>query len=358
VYDPHAAAPRTWEAAFGAEVPLSRHVRFSLDLSGTTGDGQPALTDLNLVRTPRFVLADEGNRPVFAPPTAIDPTTGAVSPLGSRWNSSFGQVLSYSTSLHSETAQAAVGLTASTVSGGMLALTYMRVAARDQALYPTPLAATWGRAANDGAQQLAAAISWPLGHDAALAVNARANGGTRFTPSVNTDVTAAGISATPAFIFDPVIAAARGDTVVATGMRALLAHAPSSARACLASELGHLAERNACVGPWSATLDAQLRVQPSWSALARRLTLIASVSNLLSGIDALAHGPNHLAGWGAPASPDPTLLYVEGFDPITETYRYAVNPRFGSATTSRVLRQSPSALTLEAQFVVGGRGRR
>jgi hypothetical protein len=313
---------------------------------------------LNLVRAPQFLLANEGNRPVFAPPSAIDPATCTVSPLGSRLYPAFGQVLSYTTSLHSLGGTAAAGLTATGANGRSLVLSYSIAGARDQAFYPTPLQATWGRGASDGAQQIAVAVAWPIGRSASISLLSIAHGGMRYTPSVNADVTGAGLGQTPAFVFDPAIAATRGDTAVASGMRNLLAHASGSVRGCLSSELNQLAMRNACVGPWQATVGGQFRLKPDWWGLDHRLTLSLGVSNMLAGLDVLVHGTNHLAGWGASGSPDPTLLYVEGFNAATNSFQYAVNPRFGSTATARVLQQAPSQLTAQLQLEIGPRAAR
>ena len=57
-------------------------------------------------------------------------------------------------------------------------------------------------------------------------------------------------------------------------------------------------------------------------------------TNLISGIDEVLHGENGAHGWGAVRLPDPTLLFVRGFDQSTNSYIYSVNERFGSTAAS------------------------
>src|SRR3989442_6641048 len=56
--------------------------------------------------------------------------------------------------------------------------------------------------------------------------------------------------------------------------------------------------------------------------------------NLLGGLDEWLHGRAQLRGWGYAPAPDPVLLYVRGFDPTTNQFRYAVNGRFGGIASA------------------------
>src|SRR5205823_2572153 len=129
-----------------------------------------------------------------------------------------------------------------------------------------------------------------------------------------------------ALVFDPV---ATADTAVANGMRALLAGASPGARSCLQTQVGRVAARNSCTGPWQPSLDVQVNWRPGYFGLDRRLTVSLLTVNLLGGLDEWLHGAANLHGWGFTAAPDPVLLYVRGFDPGGLQYRYAVNGRFG-----------------------------
>jgi hypothetical protein len=52
----------------------------------------------------------------------------------------------------------------------------------------------------------------------------------------------------------------------------------------------------------------------------------------MAGADLLVNGTRSPKGWGQSSADqiDPTLLYVRGFDPETQSFRYEVNQRFGS----------------------------
>jgi hypothetical protein len=67
----------------------------------------------------------------------------------------------------------------------------------------------------------------------------------------------------------------------------------------------------------------------------------------------LLHGSGDLRGWGQPAMPDPTLLYVRGFDPATQRSRYEVNERFGRTNPAFGGFRSPVTLTAMLRFDVG-----
>src|SRR3989454_10830096 len=104
----------------------------------------------------------------------------------------------------------------------------------------------------------------------------------------------------------------------------------SAVRGCLRSQLGRIAARNSCSGPWQPSLDLQLNWRPAWFGLDRRLTMSLLTVNLLGGLDEWLHGGAHLHGWGYATAPDPVLLYARGFDPATNRFRYEVNGRFGT----------------------------
>src|SRR5262249_55733350 len=58
-------------------------------------------------------------------------------------------------------------------------------------------------------------------------------------------------------------------------------------------------------------------------------------------------------GWGAPSVTDPNLLFVRGFDPVAQKYRYDVNPRFGANRQASALNLAPMQLTLDVRLDVG-----
>src|SRR5207244_2621242 len=129
--------------------------------------------------------------------------------------------------------------------------------------------------------------------------------GAPFTPIVGSDINGDGAKNDRAFIFNP---ARTADTAIANGMQALLAAAPSPIRSCLRRQLGGIAGRNSCTGPWQASLDLQVNWRPEWFGLARRLTMSLLTVNLLGGLDEWLHGPAQLRGWGSATAPHPNPI--------------------------------------------------
>jgi hypothetical protein len=113
-------------------------------------------------------------------------------------------------------------------------------------------------------------------------------------------------------------------------MQSLLSGGSSGARACLQSQVGQLASRNSCQGPWTHTASLSFSLNPLKVRMPQRATLSFSVVNPLGAADLMLHGENHLRGWGQTTFADPTLLYVRGFDPTSGRYKYEVNQRFGN----------------------------
>ena len=101
---------------------------------------------------------------------------------------------------------------------------------------------------------------------------------------------------------------------LAAGMRGLLATASGSARDCLQRQLGRIADRASCQGPWTATANLTFLVNPLKVRLPQRANLAFQLSNPLSAADVLLHGEDKLHGWGQTAAPANQLLFVRGFD--------------------------------------------
>jgi hypothetical protein len=179
---------------------------------------------------------------------------------------------------------------------------------------------------------------------------ARLSSGAPFTPLVASDVNGDGARNDRAFIFDP---SQTADTAVANAMRRVLANSSSSVRDCLLGQIGSVAARNSCTGPWQPAFDIQLNIRPNVWGLDRRLTLSIVTTNLISGIDEVLHGENGAHGWGAVRLPDPTLLFVRGFDQSTNSYIYSVNERFGSTAASAAAFRVPFQIGFQGHFALG-----
>jgi hypothetical protein len=121
----------------------------------------------------------------------------------------------------------------------------------------------------------------------------------------------------------------------------------------LNAQLGRVADRNSCEGPWSSLGVLSLAFNPLKVRLPQRATLSLQVANPLGAADLLLHGQNGLRGWGQTPIPDPRLLVVRGFDAAAQRFRYEVNPRFGSTTQAVSTVRNPVALTIALSLDIG-----
>jgi len=364
VFDRDFEAPRAWRASLGVQRRLFGLVTGAADASWARGVALYGVRDVNLSVTPAFALADEGNRPVYAPPSAILARTGTVSTLASRVDPAFGQVLELGSGLASDTRQLTLSLGGSTTGGTVFRLAYTLQRTNDQSSFtccsaaqgfasPTtagdPNMAQWAPGDMDIRHSIQGFLTRPLTSTLEIAANGRIASGMPFTPLVGSDINGDGARNDRAFIFDPATAP---DPAVAAGMRALLASAPTRVRQCLTQQSGRIAARNSCRGPWTPSLDMQLNWRPDQFGLHGNGTISVVAANVLAGLDQLLHG-SRLRGWGQYNRVDPTLLYVRGFDPATDRFLYDVNARFGSTAESRTAFRQPFVLALQARITVG-----
>jgi hypothetical protein len=370
VFDPNFKAPRSWRASLGVQHGVFGDFTLSADVSYARGVSLYGARDLNLNTTPAFTLDDEGGRPVYATPNAIVPTTGEVNAGTSRRFAQYGQVLEFNSGLQSDTRQLTLALDGETRGGTYLRLSYTLQDTRDQSSFTccsaarafsspstagNPNVAEWAPGDWDTRNSIRAVISQPVTSWMNITAIGRLSSGRPFTPEVDGDINGDGASNDRAFIFDP---KTTSDPVAAAAMQSLLASAPARVRDCLNAQLGTIAGRNSCRGPWTPSLDLQANIRPSGFNLDRHVTFSLIGSNVLAGLDQLLHGGN-LRGWGQYNRADPTLLYVRGFDPITHRFVYDVNSRFGSNNVWHRVYRQPFVLTLKAQFTLGSdeRGR-
>ena len=163
----------------------------------------------------------------------------------------------------------------------------------------------------------------------------RITSGRSYTPMVSSDINGDGLSNDRAFVASQV------------------AGAPKAARECLASQLGKIAARNSCTGPWTQSLNIAISPDAARTGLRDRGQISLVVTNVLGAADQLLHGANHLRNWGTTLTPDQTLLNVRGFDPATRAYRYDVNPSFGSTSASAIAGRLPFTIVLDMQLRLG-----
>jgi hypothetical protein len=354
-------APRAWRGSLGVQRRVGLAM-VGLEVSHARGVSQFGVRDRNLGPA-RFTLPGE-NRPVFAPAAAIDPRTGAVPLFASRQDQSFGNVLLFDSELGSRTTQVTVSANGATRQGAFFNLSYTWNRSRDQSSFSfgpaqrgfsaattagDPNQREWATSDFERRHSIQGSVTYPITSSFEITTIVRASSGAPFTPLVNEDVNGDGSRNDRAFVFAPTAA----DTAVAGGMARILAGGSAAARSCLARELGRIAGRNVCRGPWQTSLDFQFNLRPRWVGLERRLAVSVVTSNLLVGIDELVHGRDGLRGWGQAIRPDATLLVVRGFDPVTLGYHYTVNERFGASGANTIAIRQPFQVGLQLRYTLG-----
>ena len=193
-------------------------------------------------------------------------------------------------------------------------------------------------------------VTYPFNEGLELTAIGRLSSGAPFTPMVASDINADGARNDRAFIFDP---ASTADTSVANAMRRLIDKSATRVADCLTSQIGTVAGRNSCSGPWQPSLDFQVNYRPRVLGLDRRLMISMTTVNFLGGLDQLFNGQKNLQGWGSFRAGDPTLLYVRGFDPSAERYLYQVNERFGAQRSGQGSIVLPFQIGFQARYTLG-----
>jgi hypothetical protein len=351
------ASPRSIRSNVNWNGPLAGN-RFngSIDLTYSVNLNQSSSYDLNFQPTQRFTLAGEGGRPVYVQPSSIVGATGAIASRDARVSQNFNRVSELRSDLRSETRQLRLGLfPASFTQRLSWSLNYTLADVREQyrgfaSTAGDPRDVAWSRGGGESRH----AVNYSIGYNFLDAVRINWFGqfrsGTPFTPTIAGDVNGDGYSNDRAFVFDP---ASASDPAVAGAMRSLLETGSRPARECLRSQLGTIAARSSCIGPWTSSANLSISFNPLKLRLPQRASLSFSVSNPLGAADLLLHGESKLHGWGQFSFVDPTLLYVRGFDSTAKRYKYEVNPRFGSTNPQFNAFRAPVTLTMQLRVDVG-----
>ncbi|HEX6558795.1 MAG TPA: hypothetical protein VF021_05015, partial [Longimicrobiales bacterium] len=331
--------------------------RFSLSVEGiySRNLNQQRFVDLNFDPTTRFTLADDG-RPVYVAPASIVAATGAIASSDARRSQAFAHATEMRSDLQSHTAQLSVRLApiARTPKkfGWNLAYTYSRIREQASGFNSTagdPRTVEWTRA-QQGLHQVNYALTYRFFDAVNVSWNGSFRSGLAFTPTVAGDINGDGYANDRAFVYS---ANSATDPAVAAGMRELLANATGATRACLEKQLGAIAARNSCHGPWTSNAWLNVTLDRAKFHMPQRGEISFSLANPLGAADLLINGSDHLKGWGQTAFPDQSLLYVRGFDAATRQYRYEVNQRFGATRPQYLTMRSPATLTATIRFDLG-----
>jgi hypothetical protein len=330
--------------------------RFSANIEGTysLNMNQQRNFDLNFDAVPRFTLAGEG-RPVFVDTASIVPTTGAIASRDAKVTQSFNRVTELRSDLQSRTAQLQLRINpisrGPTNFGWSAAYTYAHIREQVSGFSSTassPILTQWARSAQ-GPHQISYSLRYLLFSAIQVNWSGSFRSGASYTPMVAGDINGDGYSNDRAFVYEP----ATADSAVAAGMTQLLQTTSGRARACLEKQLGTIASRNSCRGPWSSNASLNVTLDRAKFRMPQRTSISFSLSNPLGAADLALNGSGHLRGWGQTASPDASLLYVRGFDRQAQRYRYEVNQRFGATRPQFLTLRSPVNLTTSVRIDLG-----
>ncbi len=353
--DPSYDVPRSWRAS----LDWSTSVNTWLLQVGTLASydlAQPGVVDANFAGLSRMTLADEANRPVFVSAASIDLASGVVSAVESRKSNQYGAVGVRVSDLRGYGGQLNVALSPDVFKfrnglqfygsiGYTLQATRRQFRGFDGAAFGDPRVREWAAGPNDARHILVLTSGFSTAKIGTVTLFARAQSGLPFTPLVQGDVNGDGRSGDRAYVPNPETAS---DLNLAAQLRTLLANGSPTARGCLIANLGAVAPRNGCRGPWTQSLNIQWR-PPTPRRWGNRVTPNVYLENVLAGIDQLVHG-NSLRGWGSPATPDPVLLVPRGFDATNRRFNYDVNPRFGDTRPARTLFRNPFRVVIDFSF--------
>ena len=358
LFTPDYIPQRSWRGNLNWNAPiLNNRFRLSSGATYSLNLNQQRQVDLNFNRSARFTLPVEG-RPVYVNPSSIFPATGSIISRDARVTQNFAQVADFLSDLKSHSTQLSLGISPVAFNSAFQwRVTYVWQKVIDQErgfsggnTASDPYLTEWARGARDARHQITFNVGYTWRQALSVVAFGRVQSGNPFTPMVSGDINGDGYNNDRAFIYDP---GKTADPTLSAAMQNLLDGAPSSVRDCLRKQLGTIAGRNSCEGPWSTSLSLRISLVSQAVKLPDRATVSLGIANPLTGIDALVHGSNNLHGWGAPSFTDPTLLFVRGFDPATQTYKYDVNPRFGASRQASALNLAPMRLTLDVRVDVG-----
>ena len=356
---------------FAADYNLPRSVRTNLQWNGpilgnrfsstveatySLNLNQAGNIDLNFRGTPMFTLASEAGRPVYVSQSSIVPLTGAVSPIESRVTPLFSRVTEFASDLRSESKQLRMSINpVSFNSNFRWGASYVYSNVREQvrgfgSTAGNPLTKEWARSQFDSRHQIVYNVGYNFFDWVRVNWFGNFRSGSPFTPMVSGDVNGDGYSNDRAYIPGPSLANAG---TVSQGIENLMKNGSAQAKECLSKQIGKLAARNSCQGPWFTTANMSLTLNPIKMHMPQRATISFSVSNPLGAADLLMHGSDNLRGWGQPSFPDQSLLYVRGFDPATQAYKYEVNQGFGKTNKALSGFRSPVTLTAMMRFDIG-----
>lgn len=358
VIRPDQSLPTSLRMEAGYRTPLPLGVTGNFKYQFSLGSGLWGYRDLNLSQADTTRIGPDG-RLFFGDPLAISERTGSVSMASSRRFPEFANVYEVASKLRSVSHQVSAQFSGTLPRRVRTNTTYTLAYVRDQGsgslsqvtTAGNPNEIEWATASNDRRHNLNVTLTWPAREWLELSATGRTQSGAPYTPLVNRDINGDGMRNDRAIVFDPEMVA---DTALANGMVRLLDNLPARVRSCVEAQYGRVAERNSCRGGWTQTLNLAISVRPMLPNLERRVTMVANVRNVLTGVDYLFHGRAGMRGWGEGQRDDANLLEVTHFDHETGSFGYQVNEGFGQDRRGPEAFRNAFSLSLSARMSLGG----
>ncbi|MEK7248466.1 MAG: hypothetical protein AAB092_08345 [Chloroflexota bacterium] len=329
----------------------------SVDGLASRSEHIASVYDVNFTGFPRFLMPGEGMRPVFVPADSIDVATGAAAWWVSNGASATGRSLEQRSDLRSWTTQLSIyAIPPLPLLTGLLSLGYARTHAVGQ------FRGFDGVTQGDPRNPSRAPVSWTPEHQLRLqwarmlarrlgvSFTLASSSGRKFSPRVDGDVNGDGLPNDLAFLSPDSTA----DPSAITRSQVVTTFANSARiRQCLLSQVGRVTAPFSCRGSWSTTANAALFPFAPLPGTKGRARLSIHAENVLAGLDALLFGTHHSHGWGGTVPPDDILLRVRGFNPITQRYRYDINPHFGRPVSVAGTASLPWRFTVDVSVELG-----
>lgn len=366
VFDPDFQLPRTLKASLGYEHPLGTSTRIELDLIYSRSTHQFTVKDLNLGArscqpaqgagafrerdyenvAPCFTLANENDRPVFLPRTGFNPrSVFAGSTTGSRNTvASFDRVYYNVSDGEAEAYDASVRVDQRIGGRFDVSVGYGWVHAYDNSSYscctsgegfstevtagnpnavgdPGDVDKFWGVSRFERRHTMTGNVVWHAPYGILVSGIWRSQSGLPFTPAVDGDVNGDGGS----FNDRPMIGGVQLNSAADQEKYDLLV----GRWKCLREQVGGIAERNSCRGPWFHSLNLRLSKEVS-TVRGQRVEVLADVFNVLNGLD------RDWGRWMDVFTASTNLYRAERYDANTGQIVYSVNytPANGSTPES------------------------
>ena len=335
---------------------LNNRFNTSIEATYSRNMNQSSTLDLNFNPEVRFMLPDEAGRPVFVQPTSIVPTTGSIASGAGRKSDLFSRVTMSMSDLTSESRQLSLRLSPLGFNTRLSwNVSYVISDVKDEfrgfsSTVGNPLDIQSGRSAFNSRHQLSYSFGYNFFDVLRVNWNGSFRSGVPYTPTIVGDVNGDGYSNDRAFIFNP---ANTADVLLASQMQTLLDASSGGAKDCLVKQLGQLAGRSSCLGPWTQSAVLSISFNPVKVRMPQRTTISLQVANPLGAADLMFNGSEDLRGWGQVRTPEQALLYVRGFDPVTQRYKYEVNQRFGATTPALSATRAPVRVTAMIRMDLG-----